>query len=143
VGANGDDGGGRNSGSAYTFDLGCNTTFYLPANQWHQISLPCDPGQNNTIAAVFGDDITSNYATEWILYRYSGSGYVKLDNPVTDTLSQGVGYWIIQVDNNEKILDMPNNSTPAPITHPTGCLDTAKGCFEIPLEQKAPASNGI
>jgi predicted amidohydrolase len=122
---------GTNSGSAYIFELACDATYSLPGNQWRQISLPCDPGANNTVAAVFGDNIPGTYGTDWILYRYDASGYVALT--ATAPLSQGVGYWIIQKSGDEATLDMPDNSTPTPIASISGCLDTAKGCFEIPL----------
>jgi hypothetical protein len=120
---------------ADVFDLSCTTTYALPPNQWRQISLPCDPGLNNTVAAVFGDDVIGTYGVDWVLYRYSGGAYVKL--ALTDTVSQNLGYWIIQSGANDITLDLPANSLPAPVTDSTGCLATAKGCFEIPLETQA------
>ena len=40
----------------------CETPYSLPNNQWRQISLPCNPGNNNTVNAVFGDDgLGKNY----------------------------------------------------------------------------------
>ena len=136
VGASKDD----NSGSVYTFDLSCNSTYVLPTDQWRQISLPCDPGSNNTVAAIFSDNITGTYDTDWVLYSYSGSAYVKLG--LTDTLSQGLGYWIIQRSGNDTTLDLPANSLPGSVTHlhPKECLSTAKACFEIPLATQT-ASN--
>lgn len=74
VGAYLDNDGGSDSGSTYTFDLSCNTTYTLPTGQWSQISLTCDPGASNTVAAVFGDDALGVYATDWVLYRYSRDG---------------------------------------------------------------------
>ena len=120
------------SSSAYVFDLTCDTTYSLPSNQWRQISLPCDPGVNDTIAAVFGDDIPGTYGTDWMLHYYDTNGYIGFDE-ASATLSQGKAYWIIQKSGSDVILDMPENSTPTQVTHPTGCLASAKGCFEIPL----------
>jgi len=85
---------------------------------------------------VFGDDISGTYGTDWILYRYDANGYVPLDE-TSDTLSQGVGYWIIQKSGDEVTLEMPDNSSPTPIANISGCLDTAEGCFEIPLITQA------
>jgi len=109
----------------------CDITYSLSNNKWQQISLPCDPGENNSVSAVFGDDILAAYSTGWILYRYDNSSYVALDE--TDTLSQGVGYWIIQKSGSEVTLDMPDNSSSTPVTSSTSCLDTAQGYFAIPL----------
>ncbi|MCK5920914.1 MAG: FG-GAP repeat protein, partial [Methylococcales bacterium] len=135
-------------GSAYVYDLTCDATYSLSSNQWRQISLPCDPGENNTVTKVFGDDITGIYGTDWLIYLYDNDGYVLLE--ADDTLSQGVGYWIIQTSGSRETLDMPGNSTPTPVTstalnpvlNPGACLDleTAKGCFAIPLAVQA---NGV
>ena len=110
----------------------CNSTFSLPDNQWRQISLPCDPGSNNTVAAIFGDDITGTYGQDWVVHRHGADGYVTLDE-TTDTLSQGVGYWIIQKSGNSATLDMPDISAPTPTSNPAGCLATSEGCYELPL----------
>ena len=31
----------------------CNSTHTLPINEWHLISLPCDPGNQNKVADIF------------------------------------------------------------------------------------------
>jgi hypothetical protein len=130
------DGDGVSACDIGAFELGdapsvCDSTYSLPDNKWQQISLPCDPGENNSVSAVFGDDILAAYSTDWILYRYDSSGYVPLGE--TDTLSQGVGYWIIQKSGSEVTLDMPDNSSSTPVTNSTSCLEAAQGCFAIPL----------
>jgi hypothetical protein len=56
--------------------------------------------------------------------------------------NSGSAYVFLRDDENhwsgsDATLDMPDNSTPAPVTDPAGCLDTAKGCFEIPLATQA------
>ena len=119
------------AGSAYIFDLACDATYSLPSSQWQQVSLPCDPGVNNTVNAVFGDDMPGSYGSDWFVYRYDANGYASLS--ASDTLSQGEVYGIFQWSGSDATIDMPDNSTPTPVTDPVGCLDTAKGCFEIPL----------
>ncbi len=108
-------------------------TYILPPNQWHQISLPYDAGVNNTLNDIFGDDELGIYGTDWVIFSYNArqNSYVK--PALTDKLSQGAGYWIIQLTNSDKILDMPQGSTPvtSSVACPTG------NCFEIPLTTKA------
>lgn len=106
------------------------TCYVLPANEWHQVSLPADTGAN-TVNDIFGDDKLGTYATHWIIHRYDAStnSYVALT--LTDTMSQGVGYWIIQLTDSDKILDMPANSSITPTTTPSHCVGAA--CFEISL----------
>ncbi len=113
-------------------------THLLLDNQWHQISLPMNPGSNNTVADIFGDDGLGTYGTDWDLYSYNPSTN-SYDQPgITDILSQGVGYWIIQMSGDDKILKMPTGSTETPTTTPTGC-PANKDCFEIPLATEAGA----
>ena len=50
---------------------------------------------------------------------------------LTDPLSQGVGYWIIQNSGSDKTLEMPIGSATTPTTTPAGCSST--NCFSIPL----------
>ncbi len=89
--------------------------YSLPNQQWRQISLPCALADENTVAAVFGDDIPGVLGSDWALYRYDGDRYVPLDK-TTDKLSQGVGYWIIQINNagETRQLDLPETSSPTP-----------------------------
>jgi hypothetical protein len=115
----------------YIFNLKCSVTYSLPSNQWRQIGLPCHPGTKNTVTSVFGDDISGVYGTDWILYGHDGNGYIALTE--TDTLSQGIGYWIIQINASDAVLDMPANSTPTAVSHPKGCLSSAKGCVGMSL----------
>jgi hypothetical protein len=132
VGATNSQGAGIRSGSAYIFDLDCNAEKHnLPPNQWHQISLPCNPDPNNTVAAVFGDDIPGTYGTDWMLYKDAGDSKELLDEG--DSLLPAAAYWIIQRSSEDMILDIPDGSTKTPVTISDSCHQDAKGCFEIPL----------
>jgi hypothetical protein len=109
----------------------------LPSDKWQQISLPYAPGSNNTVNAIFGDDGLGSYETDWVLYRYNttNNGYELL--ALTDSLMQGVGYWIIQLSGSNKVLDMPRNNTPT--ANNSGCSTGAGNCFKIPLRTKTGA----
>ena len=106
-------------------------TFPLPNNQWHQISLPSNPGANNSVDAVFGDDGLGVYGNDWLIYRYDTGTDKYAELAATDTLNQGVGYWIIQRTGSEKTLSMPAGSTPTPTSNPAGC--PSGNCFPISL----------
>ena len=111
--------------------------YQLPDNQWHQISLPSNPGSNNNkVAHIFGDDDLGVLGTDWALFRYDTNtgGYIELQN--NDELHQGIGYWVIQKTGSLKTLEMPSGSTPTLVTNPVGCLASASGCFEIQLAVK-------
>jgi len=130
------------SGSAYIFDLTCapyvTPTRRIPDNQWMMIGLPCDPGVHNTVMEAFGDEIPGAYGKDWIMFSYDGNGYAALE--ADTSLSQGVGYWILQRSGIDRFIQLPGSSTRTQVTNPEGCLTSAKGCFEIPLTTQANSS---
>jgi hypothetical protein len=48
-------------------------TYSLENNQWRQISLPCDPGTNETVAKIFGDDGLGDYGTNWRIWAFDAA----------------------------------------------------------------------
>ena len=108
-------------------------THTLPNNKWHQISLPYNPGANNTVNNIFGDDRLGTYDIDWVLFSYNAASNSYVKPSLNDTLSQGVGYWIIQFTGSDKILDMPQSDTPT-INH-AAC--SSGRCFKIPLGTQA------
>lgn len=120
------------------------STYSLSNNQWYQISLPYDPG-TNTVSDLFGDDNLGSYDTVWVVFRYDSATntYVKL--ALTDTLKQGVGYWIIQKTGSDKTIDMPMVSTPTfgppPPRSVQSACPFARSCFSIPLNTNIGASS--
>lgn len=117
----------------------CNTVYTLPPNEWHQIAMPCDPGENNTVEAVLGDDGLGAYGTNWRVFRYDTSSNTYDFLEATDTLKQGEGYWINHLNEVSKTLAMPAGSVATPITYPSGCNNDA-GCFKIPLATQDSAN---
>ncbi len=110
---------GSFSKAAYIFTLA--PTHLLPSNQWHQISLPMDPGSNDTVNAIFGDDDLGLYGTDWLVFRYDTviNNYIQLTS--SDSLSQGIGYWIVQLNGSNRTLEMPDGSSTTPTTYPGSC----------------------
>ncbi len=98
--------------------------YNLPSGQWRLISLPTDPGKNNTVNDVFGDDISPNveYKKDWVVYSYDPTEDRYTAKELYDSLEPGYGYWIIQNSGKLVQLDMPVNSTSAammiPLTPP-------------------------
>lgn len=78
----------------------CNSVYTLPANEWHLISLPCDPGASNSVADIFGDDIDGQLTEDWEVFNFNTQtqSYDSLSG--TDKLEQGKGYWIISVNDS-------------------------------------------
>ncbi len=110
----------------------CLSTITIQTNQWTQIGRPCEaPAGQNTVAAIFSDDIPSTYDTDWVLYFYNTTtnAYEKL--ALTDTIEAGKGYWLISF-NQPAILDMPEDSQEVSLHSSTQCLYSA-GCYETTL----------
>lgn len=105
----------------------------LPNNQWKQIGLPFSPpDKKNTIAEIFGDDINGEYGTDWVLYSYNPINNKYFSPRLNDVIKQGIGYWIIQLNGSEVVVDLPKDSTLPALTLSSQC-SSATGCFEIAL----------
>ncbi len=111
----------------------CSITLDLPSNQWRQISLPCDPRNNNKVSDVFAN-IPGTYGTSWMVYRYDSQSNSYQDVGVAGTLDYNQGYWIIQVSGNVVTLSMPQGSTTPPTKD---CVSSPRGCIEIPISLPA------
>jgi len=120
--------------SAATDSDACKVTTPLKSNQWQQIGLPCNaPKDANTVEAIFADDISGSYGTDWMLIGYNTSSNSYEDIGLQDVPQVGTGYWIISLS-DQTTLDMPDGSQPVNQSDSTQC--TSSACFE-----KALASN--
>ncbi len=108
----------------------------LPPDQWQQISLPVNLDANNTVADIFADDIPGVYDTDWVLFSYDALNNIYLKPALTDTVSQGVGYWIIQSSGDTIHVDLPESATDTAFSQTIQCPSTS-GCFTIPLPTQA------
>jgi len=106
-------------------------THTLPHNQWHQISLPFNPGANNSVNQIFGDDGLGTYGSDWIVFSYDTNRNLYAQQGLNNTLKQGVGYWIVQLTGSNKTLDMPQGSNDTPTINHAAC-PTGR-CFKVPL----------
>jgi surface protein len=120
----------------------CDTaTYTLPNNQWRQISLPCTPVGYSFVSelARFFSLPEETYDANWVIYKYDlANSYIKLNR--NDSLSVGVGYWIIQNTGKSVTLKLDEDyvgntsvkpSPPAPVQ--SQACPSNKGCFEVPL----------
>lgn len=116
------------SSSAFAIDR-----ISLSNNEWRMISLPANPGANNTVEDIFGDDIApADYGKDnkWVVYFYNTTSHSYEPLALDSRLEQGKGYWIIQATGRLVILDMPQSSTdtsPEFSIHIVPPISTAKG----------------
>jgi hypothetical protein len=95
-------------------------SYKLSSGQWRLISLPEDPGNNNTVSKLFEDDMTADgknpksYGEDWAVFSYAydakTNDYRYVTLKLNDILQPGIGYWIIQMTGNLIQLDMPSGS---------------------------------
>jgi hypothetical protein len=109
-------------------------TYLLPPNQWHLISLPYNPSVDDTVDDVFGDDRLGTYDTDWVIFSFNAGDNRYIKPALSDRLRQGVGYWIIQFTESNKVLEM-NQGRSTSTTSSVAC--PSESCFEIPLNTKA------
>ncbi len=113
----------------------CNQTVDLVPNQWKQISLACNPGGLNTVAQVFGDDLSGIYGTNWVVFRRDAVAQNYVQMATTDILNVGEAYWIIT---NLVAPTVDTGSTFSPVSDialvtstadsPAGCGNSAGRC---------------
>jgi hypothetical protein len=75
------------------------------------------------VEAIFADDITGIYGTDWVLFRYNPTSNSYEEVGLQDAMQVGQGYWIINTGNTA-ILDMPANSLPVGKTR-SACFEAA------------------
>lgn len=121
------------------YDMGwegqpCNTT-EAPRSTWVLFSLDCTPpSAQNTVSAVFGDDFSGDYASDWAVFDFveSTQAYRRLGEG--DVLLAGNGYWVIQITDNMATIDLPARSSrqPSPFIPDQGCKRNST-CFATAL----------
>lgn len=105
-------------------------SFTLQTHRWEQFSLPCDAGNNNSVAQLLGDDGLGNYGTNWIMWAYDTAANAYSEVNEQTGLEQGVGYWIIQTNGISKQIELPASCSATP--RQSAC-PAADGCFAVPL----------
>ncbi len=110
----------------YSCTCDCNQS--IPQDEWALIALGCATS-SSTVEDVFGDDLTpGDYGTTWIVIERDESTDSYYTLALTDTLSQGEGYWFKSLD-SAPTLDVRGN--PAS----TGCPASSayNECFDVSL----------
>ncbi len=113
----------------------CNSDHTLPSDEWHLISLPCNPGNDNTLGKVFGDDISGELNVDWAVFKFDARAQKYVSLKKADKVKQGEGYWIIHsdpADGNSVKLDLPASSISTKVTS----CSSGKKCFDIPLQSR-------
>jgi hypothetical protein len=123
--------------------IDCSAASYtLPQGQWHLISLPCNLGDNNSVGAVVADDMPGTIGTDWTIYEYDTQSLSYRELTEEDVLTQGRGYWVIQVSDNEIIINLEGSADTGMGTIP---LATRPGKYQwnmigLPLSEERPLS---
>lgn len=96
--------------TGFTTNLDCDSSIarkVLPSNQWQQITLPANPGENNTVREILGDDLpAAEYGSSWALYSYDAQATAYVNPGIDGVMEMGVGYWLIQLTGTEVSIDI-------------------------------------
>ena len=112
----------------------CASPYPLPSGEWRQIAIPClATGASNRLSAILGDDLPGVNGSDWVVYGYDPvkPGYYRVGD--SDPLEPGVGYWVIQLSGQTRMLDMPDGSIATPTVTPTSQCARAGGCEQVSL----------
>lgn len=103
---NEDQGALTGAGAAYFYELAdsCQANLVVPQNQWLMVGIPCVPGGGDTVADVFGDDLSGVYGTDWGIFEWDATNQLHQLVPETGTsLVRGQGYWLKTVNAGETV----------------------------------------
>jgi len=117
-----------------------NDDYILPNNEWRLISLfSAPPSHDNTALQLFSDELGDGYGSRWIMFSYDPqrNSYIELGS--NDTLSQGIGYWIVQLTGVPVTLNLSSANSITPVVLSSQCI-SAKGCYEIALASAVDGS---
>ncbi len=96
--------------TGFTTNLDCEANIarrVLPNNQWLQITLPANPGENNTVREILGDDLpAADYGSSWALFSYDAQTSAYVNPGIDGVLKMGVGYWLIQLTGTDLSIDI-------------------------------------
>ena len=136
IGADVNDDGGADSGSAYFNRFECGFSGSVAANRSTMVAVPCDLGAFNTVDDVFGDNFNSiDYQWTWVVYRRNEAAEQYVLQGLSSPLVQGEGYWIYSqaggywdAGDGELTTFTQSGNCPSP-----------KGCYEVTLTVPADA----
>lgn len=89
----------------------CPATLHLPAGRWRMFGLPCDPGEDASVAEVLGDDLpVTGIGTDWWIMAHDPRADSLIPLQADDILTPARGYWLFS--HRDAVVDIqgPTNS---------------------------------
>jgi hypothetical protein len=138
------------AGSVTITPLPCGPGIGYATGLWQQLALPCVPSASPAqVGSVLGANTNGQLdasiygnagALGWLMYGNDLANNKNLKLAVTDTLSNGGGYWIksFSAPAGGGNLTVTGTATPAPVTTGDGCA-SANGCTAIAVTTVAGA----
>jgi len=114
-------------------------SFNLQTNRWEQLTIPANTS-NLTLREMFADDLApADYGSRWIVWRFDAPNGVYVNPGLDGSISQGHGFWIIQVTGETVTLDLPESADYASTIQIAGC--SARTCAEGALAARPEQAN--
>jgi len=76
----------------------CSSNFNITASAWHQVSLPCDRRNGNSIAQTFGTLGLGTYGSDWVISRWDPNAGSYSHLPGSASLTVGESYWLYSLN---------------------------------------------
>jgi len=105
--------------------------------QWQQLALPCAPSGTATVAGVFGNAPTANfaaagYASQWLMQKRDPAASSNTTLIAASPLAPNAGYWIKSTQTPlNGVLKVTGTHSPL-VQGLTGCQSSA-GCAVVPV----------
>ena len=109
-----------------------NDYFALEDNTWELLAIPADP-VGLTLSELFGDQLdVAEYGVTWAVFGYDSHNRIYTAPTVSDTLSAGQGFWIIQATGESIQIPLPASLPQAQTLADIPCIADSD-CVKIPL----------
>lgn len=110
----------------------------LENNSWKQLVVPANV-DTQTIGNLFGDDLrVEDYGVTWTVALYEPIANKYVDPGVDGIITQGRGFWMIQVTGTDAEIVLPTETTQTTLSASNACASPA-GCSAAALATRNDA----
>lgn len=103
----------------------------LQSNRWEQLVVPANSDELS-IRDLFANALpAADYSSSWIVFRYDAATNLYVDPGIDGRLTQGTGFWIVQLTDATVSLNLPPTATQASTIADPAC--NSARCTRVPL----------
>ena len=113
-------------------------SYTLKDSTWSLLTVPANTSAQ-TVAQLFEDDLpVSTYGQSWVIYTFDSQSQSYVIPPLSSSLAQGDGFWMVQITGTDVTIDLPAGVPDGDSELSDSCASSA-GCFAARLSTSQTA----